>query len=50
MTVVDERRNSPSKPNAQVGYDVDDATALELIVEACRDPFRPGAETTKNVP
>ena len=50
MTVIDERRNSPSSPNALVGYDVDDATALELIVDACRDPFRSGTDATKNVP
>jgi inosine-uridine nucleoside N-ribohydrolase len=50
MTVVDERRHSPSVPNALVGYDVDDATALDLIVDACRDPFRSGTETTKTMP
>ena len=50
MTVVDERRHSTHQPNALVGYDVDHIAALELIVEACKDPFRSGANTTKNVP
>ncbi|HUP72132.1 MAG TPA: nucleoside hydrolase [Acidimicrobiales bacterium] len=50
MTVVDERRHSAAHPNALVGYDVDHVAALELIVEACRDPFRSGANATKNVP
>jgi len=49
MTVVDERRHGSPPPNALVGYDVDHEVALELIVDACRDPFRSGANATKNV-
>ena len=50
MTVVDERRHGSAEPNALVGYDVDAAAALELIVDACRRPFRSGDNRTKNVP
>ena len=50
MTVVDERRYGSPTPNVLVGYDVDDKVALELIVDACRDPFSSGANATKYVP
>lgn len=50
MTVIDERRLGSPAPNALVGYDADSAPALELIVDACRHPFRSGANATKNVP
>ncbi|MEO8695067.1 MAG: nucleoside hydrolase, partial [Acidimicrobiales bacterium] len=50
MTVIDERRFGSSPPNALVGYDADPVPALELIVDACREPFRPGTNATKNVP
>ena len=50
MTVVDERRHTTNQPNALVGYDVDHIAALELIVQACRDPFRSVVNATKNVP
>ena len=50
MTVVDERRHSDAPHNALVGYDIDHLPALELIVEACREPFRSAANATKNVP
>jgi inosine-uridine nucleoside N-ribohydrolase len=49
MTVIDDRRYSSSTPNALVGYDVDHTAALELIVDACRDPFRSGSNSTKIV-
>jgi len=49
MTVIDDRRYNSSPPNALVGYDVDHTAALELIVDACRDPFRSGDDATKNV-
>ena len=47
MTVVDERRNSPAAPNALVGYEVVSATVIELIVDACIDPFRSARDATK---
>jgi inosine-uridine nucleoside N-ribohydrolase len=47
MTVVDERRNSPAAPNARVGYEVVSATVIELIVDACIDPFRSARDATK---
>ena len=50
MTVVDERRQGSSQYNALVGYDVDHTAALELIVDACNDPFRSGGNATKIVP
>lgn len=49
MTVIDDRRFSTATPNALVGYDVDHTTALELIVDACTDPFRSGSNATKYV-
>ena len=50
MTVVDERRHNSSPPNALVGYDVDHTAALDLIVDACREPLRSGSNATKSVP
>jgi inosine-uridine nucleoside N-ribohydrolase len=39
MTVVDERRHSAAVPNGLVGYDVDSTRALQMIKDACIEPF-----------
>jgi inosine-uridine nucleoside N-ribohydrolase len=50
MTVVDERLHGSAAPNALIAFDVDRSAALSLIIDACREPFRSGADATPSRP